>query len=152
MCFCEKFYPLETIEEELEQEDQAERSHTSDGEREDFLIQVGENDKLTEAQSEEDEVGFRVMRASRKDSCLGRRSSGEIRCSFPPFQVRLSQYENIPQHSQNSHIRSEGKKKRPRTYEKSTNGKLRKKASLECVFFFNEIQRVVFVTSRDSRI
>lgn len=118
----------------MEQEDQAERSHTRDEEHEDFQIQVGEEAKLTEAQSEEDEVGLRVIKARWKDSCQGSRSSGESRNSCPRLQVRLSQYENIPLYSQNSHIRGEGKKKRPRTYQKSTNGKLRKKASLRCSF------------------
>lgn len=118
----------------MEQEDQAERSHTRDEEHEDFQIQVGEEAKLAEAQSEEDEVGLRVIKARWKDSCQGSRSSGESRNSCPRLQVRLSQYENIPLYSQNSHIRGEGKKKRPRTYQKSTNGKLRKKASLRCSF------------------
>lgn len=118
----------------MEQEDQAERSHTRDEEHEDFQIQVGEEAKLAEAQSEEDEVGLRVIKARWKDSCQGSRSSGESRNSCPRLQVRLSQYENIPLYSQNSHIRGEGKKKRPRTYQKSTYGKLRKKASLRCSF------------------
>lgn len=131
-CQLQTFSPLETIEEELEQEDQGRQSHTRDEEHKDFQIPVGVEAELavTQSENEEDEGEFRVMRARRLHSYQESSSSGEShsnRC--PPLQVRLSQYEDIPQHPQNAHTNSEGKKKRSRTYQKSTNGKLRKKAT-----------------------
>lgn len=118
----------------MEQQDQTLGSHTSDKEDEDFHTPVDVEAKLAEAQSEEDEMEFGV-RARRKNSDQGSRSSVESRSSCPPLRVRLSQY------SRNSHIKSDDKKKRTRTYQKSTNGTLRKKVSLWSSFS-DEIQRV----------
>lgn len=130
-----QFHPLETIEEELEHADHTIRRHTRDDEGDDdeeeedgdcqVPVEVGA--QPAEVQSEEDGVVLGVMRPRRKSSCQGSRSSGESSASFPPLRVRPSPYES-------SHISSEGKKKRDRTYQKSTNGKLRKKVSLWCSF------------------
>lgn len=121
-----KFLPLETIEEEA---DQTLRSHASD---EDFLVPVEVEAEPAEAQSEEDDVGFRVMRARRKTSRHGSRSSGESRNSCPPLQMGLSQHEDTPVQCHDSHAGSG--KKRARTHQKSTSRTLRKSVSLCCSF------------------
>lgn len=128
-----QFHPLETIEEELEQADHTTRRHTRDDDEDeeeedgDCQVPVEVEAQPAEVQSEEDGVVFGVMRPRRKSSCQGSRSSGGSSASFPPLRVRPSLYEK-------SHISSKGKKKRARTYQKSTNGTLRKKVSLWCSF------------------
>lgn len=130
-----KFHPLETIVEELEQAEQSGRHHTTDEEDEDFPVPIDLEAEPAEVQSEEDEVRLGVMRARRRKSCQGSRSSGQSPNNWPPLRVRHSQYEKIPQQSHNSYSRSEGKKTRTRTFQKSTNGTLRKMVSLWCSFF-----------------